>query len=104
MIFVIGQNITKFMKTIKLNIGKTLKVSKINLVQVTREYLHPHFMATEYARHYMPAYTLGLACGYKWIVWISYISDKNIFCGQYDVLEHKISEAEYLKLIGYEEV
>lgn len=103
MIFVIGQDIIKFMKTIKLNIGKTLKVSKINLVQVMHENLRPHFMANQYGRHYMPAYTLGLACNYEWIVWISYVSDKNIVCGQYDVLEHILSEAEYLKLIGYDE-
>ena len=92
------------MKTIKLNIGKTLKVSKINLVQIMHGPLFPQSTATHYGRHYMPAYTLGLACEYKYIVWISYISTKNIACGQYDVLEHRLSEAEYLKLIGYEEV
>ena len=92
------------MRTIKLNIGKTLKVSKINFVQVMHERLRPHFNATQYGRHYMSAYTLGLACDYKYFIWISYISVKNTICGQYDVLEHRLSEVEYLKLIGYEEV
>lgn len=92
------------MKTIKLNIGKTLEVSKITFVHIMHEHLHPHFKAAHYGRHYMPAYTLGLACGYEYLVWINYVSTKNILCGQYDVLEHRLSEAEYLKLIGYEEV
>ena len=91
------------MKTVKLNIGKTLKVSKINSVQIMHEQCRPHFDATHYGRHYMPAYTLGLACGYEWIVWISYVSAKNILCGHYDVLEHVLTKAEYLKLIGYDE-
>lgn len=103
MIFVIGQDITKFMKTIKLNIGKTLKVSRINLVQVMHEQFHPKFDAIHYGRHYTSAYTLALACDYKWLVWISYVSAKNILCGQYDILEHRLSETEYLKLIGYDE-
>lgn len=91
------------MKTIKLNIGKTLKVSKINLVQIMHEQFHPQFEAIHYGRHYTADYTLGLACNCKWIVWMSYVSDKNILCGQYDVLEHILSKAEYLKLIGYDE-
>lgn len=92
------------MKTIKLNVGKTLKISKINYVRIEFQRLLPRYNAAQYGRHYTPAYTLGLACGYRWVVRISYISVKNILCGQYDVLEHKLSETEYLKLIGYEEI